>query len=106
MPYVDPPVEAANGSVYPENEPARTDAWNRIVGEVAARHPGVVTVVDLNRMLDPDGHFASVVDGVPVRWADGIHISKVGGEWLQPQILPTVAELGLEARASGRVGAA
>jgi hypothetical protein len=30
----------------------------------------------------------------------------VGGEWLQPQILPTVAELGLEARASGRVGAA
>ncbi len=106
MPYVDPPVESANGATYPENEPSRTDAWNRIVEDVADRHPGVVTVVDLNRLLDPEGHFASVVDDVPVRWADGIHISKVGGEWLQPQILPTVAQLGLEARASGSVGAA
>ena len=51
---------------------------------VTAVDPGVVTVVDRNWMLDPDGHFQSVVDGVTVRWADGIHISKDGGEWLQP----------------------
>ncbi len=43
-----------------------------------------------------------VVDGVTVRWADGIHVTKAGGQWLEPRVLPTVAELGLEARASGR----
>ena len=102
MPYVDPPYEAANGSTYPENEPVRTDEWNQIVYEVAARNQGVVTVLDLNKMLDPNGHFQAVVDGQTVRWPDGIHISKVGGEWLQPQILPTVAQLGLEVRASGK----
>ena len=105
MPYVDP-AEAPNGSVYPENEPVRTDEWNQILENVAALHPRIVTVVDLNKLLDPDGHFQAVVDGQTVRWADGIHISKVGGEWLQPQILPTIAQLGLEARASGKVGAA
>jgi hypothetical protein len=27
---------------------------------------------------------------------DGIHISKAGGEWLQPLLLPEIARLGLE----------
>ena len=101
MPYVDPSNEAANGSTFPENEPVRTDEWNQLIEDVAARHPGVVTVVPLERLLDPQGRFQPVVGGVTVRWADGIHITKAGGEWLQPQILPTVAQLGLEARASG-----
>jgi len=68
---------------------------------VAARHPGTVTVVDLNRILDPAGHYQAVIDGVTVRWADGIHVSKPGGEWLEPHVLPTIAQLGLEARAAG-----
>ena len=58
-------------------------------------------MVDLNKQLDPEGHFQTVIDGMTVRWADGIHISKPGGEWLQPFILPTVAQLGLAARGAG-----
>ena len=100
-PYYDPPVEAANGAPFPENDPARVVAWNRIVRQVAADHPGEVTVIDLDKLVDPQGHYQSVVDGVTVRWPDGIHFSAEGGEWLQPAILPTVARLGLAHRAGG-----
>jgi len=102
MPYLSPPQEAPDGSVYPENRNSRVDEYNRILDRVAARHPGEVTVIDLNRILDPQGHFATVVDGVTVRWADGIHVTKAGGQWIEPFVLPTVAQLGLEARAGGR----
>jgi hypothetical protein len=73
-------------------------ALNRLVIEPAARATGV-TVVDLNRLLDPHGVYQSVIDGVTVRWSDGVHISRAGGVWLQSAILPTIAELGLEQRA-------
>ena len=65
-----------------------------------------MTVIDLNRILDPHGSFQIVVDGVPVRWADGIHISEPGGEWLQARVLPTVARLGLAVRGARPPGSA
>ena len=104
MPYLAPPNETLDGAVSPADSPARVDDFNRILARVAARHPGVVSVIDLNRILDPAGQFESKVDGVTVRWADGIHISKVGGEWLQARVLPTIAQLGLDVRATGTVG--
>jgi peptidoglycan/LPS O-acetylase OafA/YrhL len=106
MPYMDPSVEAANGTPFSENDPARATAFNQLLEQVAHRRSNQVSVVDLNKMLDPDGRYQSVVDGVTVRTTDGIHITVPGGEWLQPRILPTVAKLGLEARAAaGAAGA-
>lgn len=98
MPYLDPPNEAANGTPFPENLPSRANAYNALVRTVALERPGVVTLVDLNRYLDPGGHYTATIGRLTVRWADGIHVSMVGGEWLQPEILPTVAALGLAAR--------
>ncbi len=95
-PYMDPQIEAPNGDPYPENEPSRVTEWNRLLREAAARHPGVVTLIDLNRILNPGGHYTSTIDGVRVRWIDRIHVSLAGGEWLQPRILPEVAQLGLD----------
>ena len=92
MPYVNP-TEASDGSVYPENTPGRTDAYNALIRRVAAQHPGVVTVYDLNKVLSPDGRYTPVIDGITVRWSDGIHISQDGGEWLRPRILPEIAAL-------------
>ena len=88
-----------DGTRYPENDPARVAEFNALVASVAAHRSDVVTLVDLNRLLDPAGHYQSVIDGVTVRWADGIHISNAGGQWLQPAVLPVVAELGLQVRA-------
>ena len=93
-PYLDT-TEAPDGTTYPENLPSRVDAYNSLIRTVAARHPGVVTVYDLNKVLDPQGHYAATIDGVTVRWSDGIHISLDGGEWLRPKIFPEVATLAL-----------
>ena len=102
VPYVDPPNEAANGTPFPENDPSRMTIWNELLVQAAARRKGTVTVIDLNRLLDPSGVYQPVIDGITVRWTDGVHISKDGGIWLQPAILPTVASLGLEARAAAQ----
>ncbi|HEY2565764.1 MAG TPA: acyltransferase family protein [Acidimicrobiales bacterium] len=101
MPFIDPPEEAANGTPFPENDPVRVTEFNAILDRVASHNSQTVTVVDLNKQLDPEGKFQTVVDGTAVRWPDGIHISKPGGEWLQPFVLPTVAQLGLVARGAG-----
>ena len=101
FPYIDPHVEQPDGSPYPENEPSRVDAWNRLLRAVATEHRHQVTLIDLNRILDPDGHFTSTVDGVAVRWpGDGVHLSTAGGQWLQPRVLPEIAGLGLHVRST------
>jgi len=100
MPYIDPINESIGGTLSPEDSPARVQDFNDILAQVAARHPGVVSVVDLNRILDPHGQFQPTIDGITVRWADGIHVSKAGGEWLQPILLPPIAQQGLTFRAA------
>jgi peptidoglycan/LPS O-acetylase OafA/YrhL len=104
MPYVDPPNEAANGTPFSENDPSRAALFNALLVRAADSHKGKATVIDLNKLLDPNGHYQSVVDGFTVRWSDGIHISFTGGAWLQHDILPDVAGLGLAARASAGTG--
>ena len=99
MPYIEPTNEAPDGSTWPENSPARVDAYNALVRQVAGARPDTVTVIDLNHILGPEGHYTRTVDGVTVRWADGIHISKEGGRWLEGAILPAVGQRGLEVRA-------
>ncbi len=84
MPYVDPPNEAADGTPFPENDPARATAFNHLLEVIARQRAGVVTLVDLNRLLDPDGHYQAVVDGITVRWSDGVHITKSGGNGSSP----------------------
>ncbi len=106
MPYVDPATEAANGTPFPENSPSRVTAYNALLRKVAAAHRGVASVVDLNRLLDPGGHYTSIIDGVTVRSTDGIHISVAGGMFVQRRVLPTLARLGLahdEARFRARM---
>jgi len=101
-PYSDPGVEAADGAAFPENSPSRVDEYNKIIRQVATSTEA--TVIDLNRLLDPHGTYARAIGGVIVRSSDGIHISVGGGEWLQPRILPAVAELGLTGSRKHRVG--
>jgi hypothetical protein len=100
MPYVDPSDRQPDGQAWSENTPARVQAYNTVVRDVAATHPGVVSVIDLNRMLSPDGVYTSSLSGVDVRSSDGIHISVGGGELLQRQILPAVDRIGMEDEAA------
>jgi hypothetical protein len=80
--------------------PSRVRAYDALVRQVAATHPGVVSVLDLNKMLSPGGVYTASVSGVDVRSSDGIHVSVDGGELLQRQILPAVDRIGMDDEAA------
>ena len=88
-------AEKPDGSSYPEDDPARVNAWNTLLNVEAARHPDTVTVLDLNRLVCPGGAFTWTVNGLRVR-SDGLHFTADGVQrliapWLLPQ-LATLAE--------------
>ncbi|MFC5003629.1 acyltransferase family protein [Dactylosporangium cerinum] len=83
--------ERPDGGLWPEDTPARVDAWNRLLTEVAGSHRDRPVVLDLNRVLCPDGAFTWRVGGVQVR-SDGLHLTPAGVQrvvapWLAPQLL-------------------
>jgi peptidoglycan/LPS O-acetylase OafA/YrhL len=87
--------ERPDGGLWPEDTPERVDAWNRLLAVVAAAHPARPAVLDLNRVLCPDGRFTWQVGGVQVR-SDGLHltpagVSRIVAPWLTPQLLSLAA---------------
>jgi hypothetical protein len=70
--------------------------YNSIVATVAAEHPAYVSVFDVNAILDPQGVYASVVDGVTARSHDGVHFTKAGVvKLLDGPMNEQIAEVGL-----------
>jgi len=95
LPYILQTTDAPNGTPWDINQPVRTNDYNALIRRVAARFPKKVTVIDLNKMLDPHGVYTSYLDGVRVRNVDDEHLSPLGGELLRPEILPELVKLGL-----------
>jgi hypothetical protein len=77
--------EQPDGQLYPEDEPARVDAWNAVVRHVVADHPDA-RLLGLHHELCPDGAFTWDVDGVQVR-SDGVHLTPDGVRWLTPWLI-------------------
>ena len=50
-------------------------AYNQIVQSVAAQFP-YVSIDDLYTVLDPNGTYATVVNGITSRGSDGVHITE------------------------------
>jgi peptidoglycan/LPS O-acetylase OafA/YrhL len=92
-PYFDT-GEQLDGQPWDEDAPARVDVLNQIITQVAAEHPGVVSVVPLNKYLDPNGHFTWTIDGQVMRLSDGVHTTPAAGPYLAPKILPQLAAIG------------
>jgi peptidoglycan/LPS O-acetylase OafA/YrhL len=74
--------ERADGSLYPEDQPARTDRWNTLLRSVIGKRPDV-TVLDLNKKLCPEGYYTNKVDGIKMRM-DGVHPTPEAVKWLTP----------------------
>ena len=89
------PRERPDGGIWPENDPARVDAFNQIVRDVAAGRPDVVRVIDFEAMVCPGGQYVAGIDGVPLRY-DGIHIDPAAGPYLTPRLLPDIVRVGEE----------
>jgi hypothetical protein len=92
-PYFDT-GEQTDGQPWDEDSPARVNILNGMIESVAAQHRGVVSVVPLNKYLDPDGHFTSKINGKVIRPGDGIHTTDIAGTYLAPKVLPQLAALG------------
>lgn len=82
-----------SGGLFPEDDPARVDHVNALFRQVAARHPGLVYMINFGAFLSPGGQFSMVVDGVRVR-GDGVHITPQAGPFLAPRIMPQLVDIG------------
>ncbi|HET6964762.1 MAG TPA: SGNH hydrolase domain-containing protein [Acidimicrobiales bacterium] len=81
------------GGLFPEDDPARVDHENALLRQVAARYPGLVSVVDFGAFVSPGGHFTMELGGVQVR-SDGVHMTPQLGTILAPWIMPRLVAIG------------
>ena len=91
--------EQEDGQPWPEDNPARVDRYNALLHQVAANSGGRTVVVGLGARLDPGGHFTSTIDGVVVRFSDGIHVTPAGARMFAPWLLSVARSLGNAERA-------
>ncbi len=83
-----------DGGRWPEEEPARVDAFNRILIGAAAHDPEHVALVNLNRLVSEDGRYVRRSHGVELRTADGVHFHAEGADWLAGKLLGDLERLG------------
>ena len=93
-------LEQNGGQAWPEDARGRVDRYNALLHQVAAKSNGRVVVADVNSRLDPNGRFATTIDGQVIRFADGIHVTAAGARLISPWLLATAAQLGSTVRAA------
>ncbi len=93
-------LEQPDGAAWPEDDPARVNTYNSLLRAVAAGSKGTAVVADLNARLDPGGHYDQTVNGIDVRFADGIHVSQAGAGMIAPWLLSEADTLGKAVRAA------
>jgi hypothetical protein len=95
------PKEAPDGSTYTFDDPARVNAYNQLLRQAAAHHPGVASVYDLDAKFCPTGTYTASVNGIVVRnVVDGIHFSDAGGAYAATLMQKQVVALGSAHRAT------
>jgi peptidoglycan/LPS O-acetylase OafA/YrhL len=86
-------LERPDGGLWPEDTPARVDAWNRLLARTAGQHPAAPRILDLNPVICPGGQFTWRISGVRVR-SDGLHFTPTGvRRFIAPWLLPQLTEL-------------
>jgi hypothetical protein len=86
-------AERPDGGLYPEDQPARVDAWNALLRQETADHPGTVVDLDLASVTCPGGAFTWTVGGMRIR-SDGLHFTPAGvRRVIAPWLLPRLVDL-------------
>ncbi len=84
--------ERPDGGLFPEDEPARVTAWNRLLRDVAADHPGVA-VLDIGHRITPEDKYTATAGGYTMR-TDGLHLAPDGvRHWIAPWLYPKLVKL-------------
>jgi peptidoglycan/LPS O-acetylase OafA/YrhL len=92
-PYYDT-GEQPDGTPWPENDPQRVVADNKLLTAAAHLNPGKASVFRLGALLSPGNQFTNSVDSVAARCSDGVHLTVSGGEWVGARLLPMLVSLG------------
>jgi hypothetical protein len=70
-------VLLATSPYFDDGTPSNlVDDFNNIVKTVQSDNSSFTTLLDVNKLLDPNGQYDPVVNGVLVRTADGVHITQ------------------------------
>jgi hypothetical protein len=86
-------AERPDGGLYDEDLPERVDAWNALLRQMAARYPQLITVLDLNARVCPDGEFTWAIDRLRIR-SDGLHFTPEGVRaWIAPWLMPQLTTI-------------
>jgi SGNH domain (fused to AT3 domains) len=88
VPYTDPP-DNPDGSPAPAASRARHSVINAMLRAAARRHPGAVSVLDVDRTLSPRGRYTAKVNGQLCRF-DGVHVTVYCSELVEPGVLGEV----------------
>jgi len=83
-----------DGAPYPESDPRRLAAYNRLVRQVVAEHPKTDKLIDLAAVVCPGGKFVETYKGVDIRTADGIHFTQQAGVVLGSAFMPAIVDWG------------
>ncbi len=86
--------EQPDGVPWPEDNPARLAAYNKLVHQVAAEHASTDSVVDLHSDVCPGNKFTSSLDGRVIRNVDGVHFTIEAGQFLAPKLMPAIVAAG------------
>jgi len=85
VPWSDP-AALPDGSPAPAAAPARHTAINSMLQSAAARYPGEVRVLDIDKVVAPGNHYERTVDGKLCRF-DGVHFTIFCSNLLQFDVL-------------------
>ncbi len=82
--------EKPDGTLYSEDQPARVDAWNKLLEIERRKNPRQISIIDLNKEVCPNGKFTWKIGNIQVR-SDGLHFTPAGVQriiapWLLPQL--------------------
>ncbi len=86
-------AEKPDGSLYPEDDPTRVNAWNKLLYQEAAKDPSRITVLNLNAVVCPQGKFTWNIGNLRIR-SDGLHYTPAGVQRIiAPWLLPRLAAI-------------
>lgn len=82
------PVSESTGGRQPQDNPIRVAREGKLLSLAAATDPTRVVVYNLADLLTPGFRYRSGIDGLPLRCADGVHLTPDAGIAIAPDLFP------------------
>lgn len=95
------PVSQSTGGRQPQDNPIRVAREGKLLELAAASDPSRVAIYNLAELLTPGFRYRGGIDGLPLRCADGVHLTSDAGIAIAPDLFPRLWALVGSHRVSG-----